>query len=122
MKKLKRLPDRRSDCPLNCTLELIGDRWSLLIIRDILFFGKTSYNEFLSSPEKIATNILKDRLTKLTETGVLTYTGSDKRKKYAVTKLGLDLKPVIEAILIFGMKHFEGTKEYVYVQMKKNKV
>lgn len=119
MKKLKRLPDRRSDCPLNCTLELIGDKWSLLIIRDILFFGKTSYNEFLSSPEKIATNILKDRLTKLTETGVLTYTGSDKRKKYAITKLGLDLKPVLEAIVKFGTKHFEGSMKYLHQQMKK---
>jgi len=119
MKKLKYLSEKRSDCPLSSTLELIGDKWSLLIIRDIMFFGKTTYNEFLSSSEKIATNILKDRLTKLTATGMLVYTGSDTRKKYALTKIGLDLKPVLEAIAIFGMTHFKGAKEYLHQQMKK---
>ena len=104
---------RRSDCPLSCTLDLIGDKWSLLIIRDMLVFGKTTYNEFLASNEKIATNILKDRLQSLTEKGIITYTGTTKRKKYELTEMGKDIKPIIEIVGKFGMKYFEGTKEYM---------
>jgi len=109
---------KRSKCPISCTLELVGDKWSLLIIRDMLFFEKSTYNEFLDSTEKISTNILSDRLTQLTEKGLITYTGTAKRKKYELTELGLDLKPVVEAIGMFGMKHFEGSKEYVQKLMK----
>lgn len=108
----------RSKCPISLTLELVGDKWSLLIIRDMLFFGKSTYNEFLESPEKIATNILNDRLIKLTDLGLITYTGTAKRKKYKLTKVGLDLKPVIGAIGEFGRKHFKGSKEYVEQQKK----
>lgn len=109
---------RRSKCPLSCTLELIGDKWSLLIIRDMLFFGKSSYNEFLESPEGISTNILNDRLIRLTELGLIKFTGLQKRKKYMLTEMGLDLKPVIESVAMFGMKHFKGSKEYLMKQMK----
>ena len=84
----------------------------------MLVFGKSTYNEFLNSNEKISTNILNDRLVMLTEYGIITYTGSDKRKKYELTDLGKDLKPVVEAIGMFGMKHFKGSKEYVKQQMK----
>ena len=83
---------RRSDCPLSCSLELIGDKWSLLIIRDMMFLGKSTYNEFLDSPEKISTNILNDRLIKLTEVGLLTFSGTAKRKKYSLTKMGEDYR------------------------------
>jgi DNA-binding HxlR family transcriptional regulator len=117
-KKNEKKQEKRSKCPLSCSLELIGDKWSLLIIRDMMFFGKSTYNEFLDSGEKIATNILNERLTRLTEKGLITYTGSAKRKKYALTPIGLDLKPILEAIGIFGMKHFRGSKEYVEKQMK----
>jgi len=110
--------EKRSGCPISCSLELVGDKWSLLIIRDMLYFGKTTYNEFLDSPEGIATNILKDRLVKLTELGIITFSGAEKRKKYTLTDIGLDLKPVVEAIGIFGMKHFEGSKEYIEKQLK----
>ncbi|HXP53222.1 MAG TPA: helix-turn-helix domain-containing protein [Bacteroidia bacterium] len=110
--------ETRSKCPLSCTLELIGDKWSLLIIRDMLLFEKSTYNEFLDSAEKISTNILNDRLVTLTEKGLITYTGSAKRKKYKLTSLGLDLKPIIEAAGNFGVKHFTGSKEYVQKQMK----
>ena len=119
-KAAKKEDAKRSDCPVSCTLELIGDKWSLLIIRDILFFGKSTYNEFLESGEKIATNILRDKLVKLTELGLLTYSGTDKRKKYALTKLGLELKPVMEAIALFGMKNFKGSKKHVQKQMEKH--
>src|SRR5580698_4615940 len=110
MEKTKRIKsDRRSDCPLSCTLELVGDKWSLLIIRDMLIFEKSTYNEFLDSSEKISTNILNDRLITLTEKGIIGYTGTAKRKKYKLTKMGLDLKPMLEAAANFGMKHFKGS-------------
>ncbi len=117
-KNNKKEEDRRSDCPLSCSLELIGDKWSLLIIRDMVFFGKSTYNEFLDSGEKISTNILNDRLVKLTEVGLITFSGTAKRKKYALTKMGHDLKPILDAVGTFGMKHFEGSKEYVKKQMR----
>ncbi len=109
---LNKIP-KRSQCPISCSLDVIGDKWSLLIIRDMLFMGKSTYNQFLDSPEGIATNILKDRLQKLTKLGLITFTGAEKRKVYSLTKLGLDLKPVIEAIGEFGMKHFKGSREYM---------
>jgi DNA-binding HxlR family transcriptional regulator len=119
MKKGKKAGnDRRSDCPISCTLDLVGDKWSLLIIRDMLFFGKSSFNEFLDSSEKIATNILRDRLQKLTELGLIKYTGLEKRKKYTLTKTGLALKPVLEAIGNFGMAHFKGSREHVAKRLK----
>ncbi|HTA27099.1 MAG TPA: helix-turn-helix domain-containing protein, partial [Bacteroidia bacterium] len=90
--------------------------WSLLIIRDMLLFGKTTYNEFLASKEGISTNILNDRLVKLTEIGLITFSGTAKRKKYSLTNVGHDLKPIIEAIAAFGIKHIEGINK----QAKKN--
>lgn len=111
-------PGKRSLCPISCTLEVIGDKWSLIILRDMIFAGKSTYNEFLDSQEGIATNILNDRLKKLTEWGIITFSGTEKRKKYSLTKIGLDLKPVIDAFGTFGMKHFEGSKEYMENQLK----
>src|ERR1043165_7910276 len=92
--------DKRSDCPISCTMDLVGDKWSLLIIRDLMYLGKTTYNEFLASNEGISTNILNDRLVKLTETGLITFTGTAKRKKYSLTKKGQDLKPELESIAL----------------------
>src|SRR6266496_3609165 len=62
---------RRSDCPLNATLEVFGDRWSLLIVRDLLFKGRTAYKDFLAGGEGIATNVLADRLRRLAVEGVI---------------------------------------------------
>ena len=118
VKNKKNAAGKRSKCPLSSTLELIGDKWSLLIIRDIMFFGKCTYNEFLDSAEAISTNILNDRLISLTEMGLITFSGTAKRKKYALTEMGLDLKPVLGAVGAFGMKHFKGSKEYLENQMK----
>lgn len=84
----------------------------------MIFAGKSTYNEFLDSPEGIATNILNDRLKKLTESGIITFSGTEKRKKYSLTKIGMDLKPVIDAIGTFGMKNFKGSKEYMENQLK----
>ena len=105
--------EKRSDCPISCTMDLVGDKWSLLIIRDLLYLGKSTYNEFLSSNEGISTNILNDRLLKLTEVGLITYSGAAKRKKYELTKMGKDLKPVLESIAHFGIKYSTADKTFL---------
>lgn len=104
---------KRSDCPISCSLDWVGDKWSLLIIRDLLYLGKSTYNEFLASNESISTNILNDRLIKLTEVGLITYSGTAKRKKYELTKMGKDLKPVLEAVAVFGIKHSTADKAFL---------
>lgn len=86
MKKSKEVIEKRSECPISCTMDLIGDKWSLLIIRDLMYLGKTTYNEFLNSNEAISTNILNDRLVKLTEVGLISYTGTTKRKNMNLLK------------------------------------
>jgi DNA-binding HxlR family transcriptional regulator len=112
-KKTKETVEKRSDCPISCTMDLVGDKWSLLIIRDMLYLGKSTYNEFLSSNEGISTNILNDRLIRLTEVGLITYTGSAKRKIYSLTKMGQDLKPLLEATALFGIKHSAADKAFI---------
>lgn len=101
----------RSVCPLACTLDLVGDRWTLLIVRDLLF-GKAHFKEFLSSPEGVATNILTQRLTRLLEAGLIerypseVYAGRD---AYRLTAKGLSLRPVLEQMAAWGLQHIEGT-------------
>ena len=84
-KRVKKGIERRSECPISSTLELVGDKWSLLIIRDMMILGKNKYNDFLASDEGIATNILNDRLNMLTDMGIIGYTGTAKRKQYFLT-------------------------------------
>ena len=94
---MKRLADR-SACPINLSLESFGDTWSLLIIRDIVFAGKGTFREFLSSDEAIATNILKARLLDLTAQGIIQKKAheSDKRKQvYTLTEKGIALVPIL---------------------------
>ena len=64
--------DRRSNCPIACTLDIIGDKWTLLVLRDLFVFKKSRFEQFLDSPEKIATNILTDRLQRLEKAGLVT--------------------------------------------------
>jgi len=111
---------RRSACPISCTLELIGDKWSLLIIRDMMILGKHTYNQFLNAEEKISTNILNDRLIMLVKKELIYFTGTDKRKKYYLTEVGKDLRLVLESIGIFGIKHFKGSKKYTEKNLKKS--
>ncbi len=95
---MKHTHHRRSDCPINFALEVFGDPWSLLLIRDIVYFGKKTYGEFLASEEGMATNILASRLAHLEQQGILTkrLSASDKRKEeYILTEKGLDLIPVL---------------------------
>ncbi|MEO8610361.1 MAG: helix-turn-helix domain-containing protein [Chloroflexota bacterium] len=99
---------RRSDCPINFSLETFGDRWSLLIIRDMVYFGKKTYGEFLNSDECIATNILASRLLQLEQDGILVKSPceTDKRKEfYTLTEKGLDLIPVLFEMACWGAQH-----------------
>jgi DNA-binding HxlR family transcriptional regulator len=92
--------DPRSPCPITTTLEVIGDKWSLLIVRDLLL-GKSKFSEFLDSPEGVTTNILADRLRRLEAEGLITralYQQRPDRYAYSLTDAGKDLKPVITAI------------------------
>lgn len=105
---MKKKPYRRSDCPINFGLEIFGDRWSLLIIRDIVYFGKKTYGEFLDSDERIATNILACRLDRMEQEGILIKEpcDEDRRKEfYFLTEKGLDLIPLLLEMAAWGAKH-----------------
>jgi DNA-binding HxlR family transcriptional regulator len=105
---------RRSNCPIASTLDLIGDAWSLLIVRDIVFAGKQTFGEFLGSDEGIARNILSNRLARLEQAGLITKSPhpTDKRKElYRLTDAGLDLIPVLLDLSAWGMKHVPETAE-----------
>jgi len=99
----------RSGCPINFAIEIFGDKWSLLIVRDIVFAGKKTYNEFLESEEKIATNILSKRLKMLEEMGILAkrYDATRKTKTkitYTLTERGADLIPILVEIMLWTSK------------------
>jgi DNA-binding HxlR family transcriptional regulator len=101
-------PKRRSRCPLNASVEMLGDRWSLLIIRDMMLRSSHSYKQFLESDERIATNILADRLQKLVSHGILMTKAdpSDKRKQiYQLTEKGIDLAPVLTEMVLWAAAH-----------------
>jgi len=98
----------RSDCPISCSLDVFGDRWSLLIIRDIMLRGKLSYGEFLQSEEKIATNILVSRLKVLEAENILAKRVSPTNKSkfiYSLTRKGIDLLPIIIEIMDWGARY-----------------
>src|SRR5689334_10657304 len=99
---------RRSNCPISFILEILGDTWSLLIVRDIVYFGKRTYGEFLESEERIATNILANRLANLEQNGILVKKPhpEDKRKEiYSLTEKGLDLIPLLLEMANWSAKH-----------------
>ena len=97
----------RSSCPISNTLDIIGDKWSLLIIRD-LFIGRRTYSEMLQSPENIATNILVNRLKKLIAFGLIgchKKKGDGKTKYYFLTDAGIDLMPILCDMMNWKRKH-----------------
>lgn len=106
--------NRRSRCPVACTLDLLGDRWTLLVVRD-LFAGKTRFSEFQRSPEGIATNILTDRLSLLIDHGLAErrLTSGGKRATYHLTDKGRSLKPVLRAVRDWGLANIAGTAAFV---------
>ncbi|MBW4422603.1 MAG: helix-turn-helix transcriptional regulator [Myxacorys californica WJT36-NPBG1] len=104
---------KRSLCPVACTLDLIGDRWTLLVIRDMMFFGKQRFEEFLESPEGISTNILANRLKLLEELGLAEkqpYSNHARRMNYHLTETGKSLRPVLKVITAWGLKHIANTQ------------
>ena len=106
---------KRSPCPVANTLDVIGDKWSLLVIRD-LFAGKSTYREFQESPEAIPTNILADRLTRLVEQGLADkspYQERPVRYAYSLTQKGRDLGPVLAEMAKWGGKYFPGSKALI---------
>ncbi len=103
----------RSPCPIACTLDLIGDRWTLLVIRDMMFFKKQRFEEFLESPEGISTNILTSRLKSLEEMGLVEkqpYSNHPRRMNYQLTEQGTSLRPVLKTIATWGLKHIPETR------------
>lgn len=100
--------DCRSHCPINFVLETFGDKWTLLIVRDLMFKGKSSFGEFLESQEKIATNILSDRLKRLEAHGIIdkSVDASNRSKlNYCLTEKGRDLLPIMLEITAWSSKY-----------------
>ena len=98
----------RSTCPLSISLELFGDRWSLLIVRDLMVRGYRTYKEFQESGENIASNILTDRLKRLKAAGIISSTtqkSDGRRIVYRLTQKGIDLLPVIVEMFVWGARH-----------------
>src|SRR6266446_4820844 len=124
MSKQRANPKRRSGCPLNASVEILGDRWSLLIIRDMMLQGFRTYKEFLGSYERIATNILADRLQKLMAHGIITMgrDSSDGRKLiYSLTPKGIDLAPVLTEMVLWAAAHEDTANQALVRQMRKDK-
>lgn len=108
--RMPRTPPRssRSGCPISIALETLGDAWSLLIVRDLMFKDRRTYNEFLQAEEGIASNILADRLRKLEATGIVEkqHDPSDARRFiYRLSAKGIDLAPVLVELVIWSARH-----------------
>lgn len=100
---------KRSECPISCSLDIFGDKWSLLIIRDMMFFNKSTYGDFLKSAEGIATNILASRLQSLEENQLiekLEHPDSKAKVLYKLTQKSIDLLPIIVEIHLWAEKYF----------------
>ena len=107
-----RVSARRSPCPVACTLDLLGDRWTLLVIRD-LFHGRRRYGEFAAAPEGIPTNLLADRLARLEAAGIVArrpYQRHPPRHEYRLTPKGRALRPLLRAMAAWGKAHLAGTR------------
>ncbi len=116
---------RRSGCPVSISLEMFGDRWSLLIIRDLTVRGFRRFKEFQESGEGIATNILADRLQKLEASGIIAAEEEEtdgRRVNYRLTEKGIDLAPVLLELLIWAARHEEtGAPCALILKMEKNR-
>jgi DNA-binding HxlR family transcriptional regulator len=106
---------RRSGCPINLTLEQLGDRWSLIVIRDVMFGNRRTYGELIEhSEEGIASNILADRLERLTASGLLTRRADPdhaQRRIYSLTESAIDLVPLLAHMGAWGRRHTRPSKE-----------
>lgn len=117
---------RRSDCPISCSLDVWGDKWSLLIIRDLMFAKQCTYGDFLKSGEGISTNILASRLQAMEESGLtekLSHPDSKAKVLYRLTQKGIDLLPVVLEISVWAEKYYDIDKDRkaVVKEYKKDK-
>jgi DNA-binding HxlR family transcriptional regulator len=106
-------PDFRSTCPIARALDIVGDRWTLVVLRT-MFVGAHRYGDFLAAPEQISTNVLADRLNWLVETGLVErrpYQERPERFEYWLTQRGADFLPVVQALGAWSAKHLEGCYE-----------
>lgn len=118
-------PSHRSGCPINISLEVFGDRWSLLIVRDLMVRGFRSFGDFEHAGEGIATNILADRLRRLCRAGIVEGERDPedgRQKHYRLTEKGIDLAPVLLELLIWGAKHEQaGAPASLISEMARNR-
>lgn len=117
---------KRSDCPISCSLDVWGDKWSLLIVRDLLFSMQCTYGDFLKSEEKIATNILATRLQMLESNGIITkldHPDSKAKVLYQLTQKGIDLLPIMIEIHLWADKYstIPPEKNAIIKELKNNK-
>jgi len=123
----KKKIEYRSDCPISTALDIFGDKWSLLIVRDMVFKGLSTYGDFLNGGEKIATNILADRLTMLEAGGIIAkqkHPESKAKILYTLTSKGIDLVPALVEIIVWSEKYHEvhpQAKQFTK-QLRKDKV
>ena len=116
--------DWRSGCPLNVSIEMLGDRWSILILRDMMLRGFCSFGQFLESYEGIATNILTDRLRHLESHGIIVSERdpSDGRKRiYSLTRKGITLGPVMTEMVLWAAEHEKTENQALIRRIKKDK-
>lgn len=109
-----RAEEHRSFCPINLSLEIFGDAWTLLVLRDMMFGGKRHFRELLASDEGISSNILADRLKLLLESGIVTKADDPTHKQkaiYSLTEKGIELLPIIVQIGAWGSKHVPASKK-----------
>ena len=119
-KKVIKITDMRSPCPIANTLDILGDKWTLLVIRD-LFAGKSTYSEFQASPERIPTNILADRLKRLNEKNIILktpYQDRPVRYAYQLTDKGQLLGPVLKEMQNWGINNIAGTRVGIKMNLK----
>ncbi|WP_233268775.1 winged helix-turn-helix transcriptional regulator [Mucilaginibacter lacusdianchii] len=121
-----KLTKKRSDCPISSSLDIFGDRWSLLIVRDLMLHKTRTYGDFTKSAEKIATNILANRLQVLEESGIiikLPYPDNKVKGLYQLTQKGVDLIPALIEIALWGRKYVSDAEESspFLKEVKKNK-
>jgi len=114
------LPPRRSPCPVACALDVLGDRWTMLVVRD-LNLGRSRFKDFLASPEGIPTNILTERLNRLRQHGVVEQIPAEdgtKRLAYRLTKKGRSLGPLLEAFRDWGLEWEKGTQVMIALSQR----
>lgn len=117
----------RSRCPISMILDLIGDKWTMLVIRDIALFQKHTFNEFLKSDERIASNILSDRIGKLEQLGIIIkkqHPDSKAKIYYGLTMKGIELIPIIFEMAIWSEKHLNIHQDAIPLvqEIKKDKM